>query len=94
MCRLYHLFASAFLFLFAGTLNLPAAAPPVPDVDRLIRQLGSDDFHQREAASEGLARIGEPALAALRKAKASARDLEVRRRAQRLIVSIDPTIRH
>jgi hypothetical protein len=66
----------------------------VPNVDRLIRQLGGDDFHQREAASEALARIGEPALAALRKARSNTSDLEVRRRAQRLIVSIDPTIRH
>jgi len=56
--------------------------------------LGDKPELRYAAASEALARIGEPALAALRKARSNTSDLEVRRRAQRLIVSIDPTIRH
>ena len=42
------------------------------EIARLIRQLGSDSFQQREAASTALAAIGEPALEPLRKASASA----------------------
>ena len=51
-------------------------------VDRLIKQLGNDDFAKREAASKELNALGEPALAALRKATASDTDPEIQRRAQ------------
>jgi hypothetical protein len=54
----------------------------------LIYQLGDNDFAKREAASRELAGIGEPALAALRNALASSGDLEVRRRAERIIQMI------
>lgn len=57
------------------------------EIDRLIRQLGDDDFDVREAASKELEKIGEPALAALQKARGSD-DLEVRRRASRLVERI------
>jgi formylglycine-generating enzyme len=50
-------------------------------IDRLIRQLGSDSFVEREEAGKALEVIGMPALAALRKAAASSEDVEVRRRA-------------
>jgi hypothetical protein len=66
-------------------LLLVSAAPPGKgDVGRLVRQLGSDDFEEREAASTALQRRGEAALPALRKALASD-DLEVRKRARRLL---------
>jgi Tol biopolymer transport system component len=65
-----------------------AAAPPSRvDVQRLITQLGSDDFDEREAASRLLADVGAPALPALEKALRS-EDLEIRRRAGRLIPGI------
>lgn len=56
-------------------------------VAALILQLGDDDFARREAASKELEALGEPALPALRKAKASD-DAEVRRRAERAIRAI------
>src|SRR4051794_39018486 len=75
------------LVLLAGaTLCLLAAAPP-PQVDRLIRQLGSDRYAQRESATQALDRLGGPALPALRKAAGSP-DPEVRRRARRLVAAI------
>jgi hypothetical protein len=75
------------LVVQAGTLrgerDRSAEAGRIAD---LIRQLGDDDFERREAASEKLAAIGEPALPALRKAASTSADLEIRRRAQALIV--------
>jgi hypothetical protein len=56
-------------------------------IARLIRQLGDDDFEVRESASQKLEKLGQPALAALRKALSS-EDLEIRRRAVRLIERI------
>ena len=53
------------------------------EVARLIRQLGDEDFDRREAATERLSRIGEPALPLLRLAERDP-DLEVRKRATRL----------
>jgi hypothetical protein len=67
----------------------PGAAPPgPPEVARLIRQLGSDSFAEREAASRRLAAVGEPALGPLREAGARSDDAEVRRRANRLVKRI------
>src|SRR5262249_51371061 len=74
------------LVLLAGAGLVLAAAPPA-DVDRLIRQLGSDRYARREAATQALDRIGEAALPALRKA-ANSPDAEVRRRARRLAAAI------
>ena|SRR5438552_297934 len=80
--------------LFALPLLLPliAAAPPAgpsgSEVARLIGQLGDDDFDTREDATARLKRIGEPAFDALRKALRSD-DLEVRRRAARIIRALD-----
>jgi hypothetical protein len=55
---------------------------------RLVRQLGSRSFAQREAASRKLAAWGPPALAFLTPARLSP-DIEVVRRAQRCIEEIN-----
>src|SRR5262249_45908583 len=55
---------------------------------KLIAQLGSDSFDDREAASQRLDAIGEPAWAALRKAAGTSSDAEIRQRAQRLAEGI------
>jgi hypothetical protein len=52
-----------------------AKRPALAEVERLIRQLGSDEFARREAASQALLGIGEPALPALYEA-AHSRDAE------------------
>lgn len=59
---------------------------------RLIRQLGSDDYEQRESATKALARLGVPALATLRRATATDRDAEVRRRGADLVERIENSL--
>jgi hypothetical protein len=59
----------------------------------LIKQLGHEEFTKREAASKELDAIGEPALDALRKAAASDGDVEIRRRAERIVQSVTGRIR-
>jgi hypothetical protein len=75
--------------------GLGLAAPPSPaDSDRvakLIEQLGSASFDDREKASAALETLGEPALDALRKA-ARGEDAEVKRRAAELVLRIEKTI--
>jgi hypothetical protein len=69
--------------------DVPRAEPHVPErVAKLIQQLGSEQFKEREEATRALEAIGAPALPALRQA-AMSKDLEVRRRAVKLIVAIE-----
>jgi WD40 repeat protein len=81
-----------YLAVVTHCAPLPAAAPPAgpsaAEVERLIGELGDDDFDLREAATGRLKLAGEPALDALYAAKAG-RDLEVRRRAGRVITAVE-----
>jgi hypothetical protein len=74
------------LAMLAG-LTAEAAGPDAGKIDRLICQLGSDNFREREAASKRLEEIGQPALGALRKA-ARSDDPEVRRRAAGVVEAV------
>src|SRR2546430_1370954 len=65
-----------------------SAPPPEAEVARLIRQLGSNSFREREAATRRLEAIGEPALGRLRRA-AQADDAEVRRGSRELVAAIE-----
>lgn len=72
-------------------LSLPSPAEEAPNkeqIDKLIDQLGSGVFAEREKASKELAAIGVPVLEALRKA-AKSDDAEVRKRAEELIPKIE-----
>jgi HEAT repeat protein len=67
-----------------------AAAPPSPepaDIERLVKQLGSERFEEREAADKALEKTGEPALEALRGAVRSP-DAEIRHRAARSVETV------
>jgi hypothetical protein len=73
-----------------------AAAPPPRPLDqaaiaRLIEQLGDRDYRTREMAERRLHSAGLPALPLLRKAMGH-RDLEVRRRALRLVPGMENAI--
>jgi hypothetical protein len=57
-------------------------------IDRLINQLGSSTYADREEAGKALDEIGAPALEALRKA-AQAKDAEIRRRSAALVRRIE-----
>ena len=58
------------------------------EIQGFVKQLGSDEFNEREAATKRLKVVGEPALDALHKALTSD-DLEVRRRARRIVAAIE-----
>jgi hypothetical protein len=61
-----------------------------PDQDRireLVKQLGSEDYEEREEADRELRKIGKPAVEELRKA-AESEDLEVRERAIEILKAI------
>jgi hypothetical protein len=90
----------AFVPLLALGLGLSVlaavAAPPVekaekPDADKIakmIAQLGSDSFDEREKASADLEAVGDAALDALREALKSS-DEEIHKRAEVLVGKID-----
>jgi uncharacterized protein (TIGR03067 family) len=76
----------AVILVAAGTVHSQADKEKVAErVARLIGQLGDDRFDEREAASRELEEVGDPALGSLRKAAASSRDAEIRRRAEQII---------
>ncbi len=74
--------------LLLALLAAPSATEAPPAVSRLIEQLGSAEFAEREAATRGLEAVGPAALPALRQA-AAADDPEVRRRADELVRSLE-----
>jgi WD40 repeat protein len=84
-----------FLLCVTGTSALvPFAPAPASDpgaageIQGLVKQLGSDVFREREAATKRLTEIGEAALDALHPALTSD-DPEVRRRAGDVVAAID-----
>jgi len=78
--------AAAFVLPF-----IPAVAVGRDDkeVERPVKQLDSGRFKEREAATKRLVEIGEPALAALRKATDT---LEMLRRAEAIIDAIEAKV--
>jgi hypothetical protein len=64
------------------------ASEPGAEIRRLVKQLGSDRFREREAATKRLMELGEAALDPLQPAMTSD-DPEVRRRAGDIIAAID-----
>jgi WD40 repeat protein len=74
--------------LLRDRLKVPAASPRAA-VQKLIARLGADTFEERQAASAGLARYRSSVEPALRAALAAKPDLEVRRRLERLLASLE-----
>jgi WD40 repeat protein len=68
----------------------PVAGPDARRIDRLIADLDSSDFRARTQAGKELEGMGEPALAALKKAHASDLSPEVRRRIASLLEKLTP----
>jgi predicted secreted protein len=78
--------------LVAFLLPRVAAALPPPSAVKaglLVKQLGSNNYSEREAASKALRALGKPGLPALRMACAD-KDAEVRKRARRLVEDMTP----
>jgi len=74
---------------FASTIDARPAgeANPAERINKLIEQLGSTQFDEREQAAKALDAIGRPALNALQKATKSS-DVEIQRRAKELVQKI------
>jgi len=67
----------------------PATAPAPGEIARLVEQLGSERLALREAATNRLVEIGQPAESALRRATTH-KDPEVRIRVEAILEEIDP----
>src|SRR5688572_17086624 len=80
----------AFL-LCAG---LGGSGPPEDsEPARLVRQLGSLEYEERQEATERLREIGAPALPFLKAAVQQSADLELKRRAGALVQRIEEQVR-
>jgi hypothetical protein len=82
----------ACLLIVLPFVPVVAADPDDKDIERLVKQLGADEFDQREAASAALNKVGKPALKALRKAATESDDAEVRFRAAALVQAIQDSL--
>ena len=74
--------------LAAAWLAVRADPPKPADLERLVKQLGHDDFSKREEATKRLEELGEAALEAVRLARTSD-DLEIRWRATEIARRIE-----
>lgn len=68
----------------------PPAATSDPTIAALIKELDSDDFAAREAASAGLRALGTKAEASLRRQLAAAPTPEARRRIEDVLAALTP----
>jgi uncharacterized protein (TIGR03067 family) len=88
ICGLFGALVCWSLVFGSDAPEAPRQTAKETSIAALIRQLGHNRFAQREAASQQLLAIGEPALPALRQAAASSDDLETRLRAEQLVGDI------
>lgn len=77
--------ASAAVVLAGDEKKAPAGADTDITIERLVQQLGADDFRTREEASQKLAALGDKAKTALEKAAHKSESPEVRWRAKQLL---------
>lgn len=87
----HYLLAALIVSTLAPMISLPSLADESPSkekIDKLVEQMGSGSFSEREKATKELAAIGVPALEALRHAVKSD-DAEVRKRAEEIIPKIE-----
>jgi hypothetical protein len=73
-----------------GKRVTPTAQGLAERIQKLVKELDSDDFDKREAATEALERIGQPAVPALQAVLANNPGLELRRRAEALVDKLVP----
>jgi hypothetical protein len=79
------------VFGLVALVAVPTPAADAPDaakINKLIEQMGSDTFEDREKATAALDTIGVPALEALRKASKST-DMEIAHRSEELVRKIE-----
>jgi hypothetical protein len=80
---------------FGGLLTLSTSAADdkgdPATIDKLIKQLSSDVFAEREKAGQELERIGAPALEALRKA-AQSEEADLKKRAEEILAKVEKKV--
>lgn len=82
--------ASLWLVIGFAAVNAPAApAEPPKQVETLLARLESPFLVRREDATRDLIELGYPALAALRRARASSTNPETQQRLERVIAAIE-----
>jgi hypothetical protein len=74
--------------LFAPLIVTSPAGQQAPAINALIKQMGSERYRERDAATKALQKTGVRALAALRKAANDNADAEIRLRARQLVQRI------
>ncbi|MBI3725308.1 PDZ domain-containing protein [bacterium] len=75
---------------FPGAARAQDASEKVSqEVEKLISDLGNDDYQKRDQAQRKLEGLGRKALPALRKAELESKDAEVRARAHEAIAAIE-----
>jgi hypothetical protein len=77
--------------VIAADAGKPAPAKTEKELNRLIQQLGSDLFKEREQASAELSKLGGTIMTTLKEAIKNP-DAEIRRRARQLIEQIEGPI--
>jgi RNA polymerase sigma factor (sigma-70 family) len=70
----------------------PVASPPAEMLRDLLRELGSDQFAERQAAERKLAKLGERAEPALRTALGADITVETKRRIEGLLAALSPAM--
>ncbi len=90
--RCFLLTIACSVLVFSAVAGEDAKEPTRAEIERLIRQLGSDDFDEREAASRALKAVGEFAREALLKATSADNDAEVKGRAEKLVEVLDANL--
>jgi hypothetical protein len=75
--------------MFRRVLKPAAPSPSEEQLDRLITELGNENFRAREAAQSRLAEIGEAAAARLNSVLAKTSDAEVRTRIASQLKKLD-----
>jgi hypothetical protein len=88
----WRLLLAVLTALFATRVPTQTTPPDTSEIQRLIEQLGSPNFAEREATAKRLNAIGESALDSLRKAAAGSKDAEIRRQSDSLVKTIEDHI--
>jgi len=79
----------ALLLLILPFVPVFAVDSDDQEIQRLVKQLGSAKFKEREAATKRLNEVGEPVRAVLQEAAASDADHEMQRRASGLLQTLN-----
>lgn len=76
------------IYLILFFMGVDRSKPPSPEVPKLIKLLGDDEWKVREAAQHKLEKMGPEIHVALEEAIEKNKDLEIRKRCQRILPKV------